>query len=30
LIPGLWDMHVHVGGYDAGKKALGVCAGGWA
>jgi hypothetical protein len=23
LIPGLWDMHVHLGGYDSGKKALG-------
>jgi imidazolonepropionase-like amidohydrolase len=23
LIPGLWDMHVHLGGYDSGKKVFG-------
>ena len=23
LIPGLWDMHVHLGGYDSGKLAFG-------
>jgi imidazolonepropionase-like amidohydrolase len=23
LIPGLWDMHVHLGGYASGKKAFG-------
>ena len=23
LMPGLWDMHVHLGGYDSGKKAFG-------
>jgi len=22
LIPGLWDMHVHLGGYDSGKQAF--------
>ena len=22
LIPGLWDMHVHIGGYDEGTKVL--------
>src|SRR5438552_1686726 len=22
LIPGLWDMHVHLGGYDAGREML--------
>ena len=23
LIPGLWDMHVHLGDYESGKKAFG-------